>query len=301
MPRRIITLTTAAAAALVSAAYAWLRYHQASSAGDLSFPVCAARQLTGDPYRACQLGLDPASGLPYPLNPLTTALIAWPIAQLPVALIAPAAVLLMAGLLMAGLARTGEPWRAYALLSASYGLCVHYVQWAPLVLAAWYLPWLWPVALLAKPHAALPVAVMRWRRWPWGLVVVVVVGLLSLAIRPGWPGEWLGSIRGYSGGPALLQPWGPLLLLALWRWRDPRARYLLLCALAPLRGLYDLLILFALPQGRRGMLALVAASWAAAWLGGGLAAPDAPGAVVLWAAALALVLRPATRPPSSAA
>jgi hypothetical protein len=263
------------------------------SIGDWFFPLCAARQLTGDPYDACQIGVDPVSGLPYPLNPLTTALMVWPVAWLPDAVIASLAGAVLAGVLTWALLRTGESWRLWALLSAPLLLCLWYTQWPPLMLAAWHAPVLWPVALLIKPHTALPAALLRWRAWPQGAVVVAGVGLLSLIVRPLWPWEWLANVGGYSGGPALLQPWGPLLLLALLRWRDERARYLLLCAVVPLRGLYDLLILFALPTSQRGMLLLCTASWAALAINGGRGDVTGPGSALLWLVALGLALQPA--------
>lgn len=60
--------------------------------------------------------------------------------------------------------------------------------------------------------------------------------------------------------PVLIFP-GMLLLLAALRWRDYRARYLLLLSLVPQRMFYDQLLAFGVPRSRRSLLALVSASW----------------------------------------
>ena len=60
--------------------------------------------------------------------------------------------------------------------------------------------------------------------------------------------------------PVLIFP-GMLLLLAALRWRDYRARYLLLLSLVPQRTFYDQLLASGVPRSRRSLLALVSASW----------------------------------------
>lgn len=208
-------LAVAVLAGLLAALYAAARWGPRGDAGDLYWPICAARRLT-DPYQCVVIW----RGVTYPSNPLTTALALWPLASLPMPLIAVIFSGLMYGLLAWGLLATGERWRLLALLSAPSLSNLYLLNWAALVLAAWYVRWLWPVALLIKPHTALPVALLRWRRWPRGIAIVAGVGLLSLAVRPSWPAEFIAATGGYTGRPALLSWWGPPLLLALLRWRS---------------------------------------------------------------------------------
>ena len=60
--------------------------------------------------------------------------------------------------------------------------------------------------------------------------------------------------------PFLILP-GPLLGLALWRWKDRDARFLLLTCLLPQRWFYDSFTLWLIPKTRRSILATVACSW----------------------------------------
>lgn len=59
--------------------------------------------------------------------------------------------------------------------------------------------------------------------------------LASFVIQPRWPLEWISQLHGYQHFvPFLIVP-GPLLALALLRWRDRDARLLLLCCILPQR------------------------------------------------------------------
>jgi hypothetical protein len=60
--------------------------------------------------------------------------------------------------------------------------------------------------------------------------------------------------------PLLVLP-GPLLLLALLRYRDRDAILLFLSALMPQRWFFDSFILWLIPKSRRGILATVFFSW----------------------------------------
>ena len=59
----------------------------------------------------------------------------------------------------------------------------------------------------------------------------------------------------------LVWPLGVLLLVAAVRWRQPAARYFLLMALVPQRGVGDLLPLWYLIETRRELLILNGLSW----------------------------------------
>ena len=78
---------------------------------------------------------------------------------------------------------------------------------------------------------------------------------------PDWPLRWLRLVGGFNGYIPLLTLPGVLLLLALLRWRDLDARYLLLCAVIPQRALYDAPILAAALRTRAEMVVWVLVTW----------------------------------------
>jgi hypothetical protein len=82
-------------------------------------------------------------------------------------------------------------------------------------------------------------------------------------IYPTWPLVWLGQISTYQGiiPPLFVLPLGPLILLALLRYRDQKAWLLLLMAAMPQRVLYDQLALLLVASNLREMLILVLCSW----------------------------------------
>jgi len=127
-----------------------------------------------------------------------------------------------------------------------------------LLLAVALLPALLPLTLV-KPHIGLPIALTRltWRR----ALACAVFGLATFAIMPDWPLRWLRLVGGFNGYIPLLTLPGVLLLLALLRWRDLDARYLLLCAIIPQRALYDAPILAAALRTRTEMMVWVLVTW----------------------------------------
>jgi hypothetical protein len=90
-----------------------------------------------------------------------------------------------------------------------------------------------------------------------GLLVVLV----SLAILPRWPLDWLTALKASTHfKPLVYRPGGFLLLLAALRWREPEARVLLALGLVPVTGLvYDMLpaILVCRTAGQAVVLTLV--------------------------------------------
>lgn len=225
--------------------------------GDLTWPLVAARDLVA--------GLDPYARS-YPVGivgyPLTTVLIAAPFALFPLPLAAGLFIGLSTGLLTWGLIRDGTYWRLWILACYPFWQCVQVANWSILMLAVAYLPILYPI-LIAKPHIGIPLAItfMTWRR----VVLASVLVLLSLLVMPSWPIRWLETIGLYAGRPAILLPFGLVLLLAVIAWREVRARYFLLCCLVPLRGFYDYLLLFFVPESRRTLMLLTTCSWVQFW------------------------------------
>lgn len=221
---------------------------------DFMWSLHAARDLlAGRDVYAPEANVDL---IPYPLP---AALVALPLAPLPMPLGASLFAGTTSGLLAFGLLRNGEWWRLLTFASAPYYAALKCVQWSPLMMAILFFPALMPLVLV-KPQFALPVALTRltWRR----VVASSCFLLLSLAIDPAWPTRWLPQIKPYGGFiPALVFP---VLLLPVYRWREPRVQHFLLMACMPQhRYLYDSLLLWTIPRSLREMLALTFASWVA--------------------------------------
>jgi len=120
----------------------------------------AARDIIAghDPY-VQPVTVDDAGNL-WPTNPVTTAMPFLPFTWAPDAVIAAVFFGAMSALLAYGLTKEGKLWPLLTFASPAYVACVVYVQWAPLILATYYLPQLLPLALV-KPSIALPVLLTR--------------------------------------------------------------------------------------------------------------------------------------------
>src|SRR3989442_129691 len=79
----------------------------------------------------------------------------------------------------------------------------------------------------------------------------------------GLPLLWMGPLGCYEHFIPLLVLPGPLLALALWRYRDRDAILLLLAAIMPQRWFFDSFILWLIPKSRREILATVFFSYEA--------------------------------------
>ncbi|MCM2256295.1 MAG: hypothetical protein NDJ94_11555 [Vicinamibacteria bacterium] len=202
------------------------------------------------------------------------------------------------------------------LVFASYPVVklVSCAQWEVLILCGAASPW--AAAFVAcKPQVGLPllVAFPDRRR----LLAVAGAVLLSLLWMPSWPLDWLGGLppvpgvvetrveafRGADFEVLLLRPGGFLVLLALWRWRDWRARMLLATALMPQAlNFHHQLPLAVVPQTPARQRAWVALTWVGAaiwglgrWRAGGAFAWDVGAAacvLTLWLPTLLFVLFP---------
>lgn len=221
---------------------------------DLYWPWCAAQHLS-DPYGATCRSFR-SDGAAWVVNPLTTALVLWPVSWMPLPLATAVILGLSSALLAHGLLRDGDPFRLLIFFSAPFVYTLYYGQWAALILAVALSPAFLPL-ILVKPHIGLPAFLTKITRPR--LLGVALFGLVSLLIRPSWPMEWVRTLSGYDGYSVILvAPWLALLLL---RWRDKDARYLLLCAVVPSRGIYDALITGAVIRDRRAVLAWLVAGW----------------------------------------
>ena len=161
-------------------------------------------------------------------------------------------------------------WRTHwpMLLSASYLIAASRNQWAPLFLAAAWVP---SIAFLtpAKPNVGLAtLASMSGRRLGIALTGCTVVVALCFLVRPDWFGSWRKAIvtAPHVQAALLTFPFGPLLAIAALRWKRPDARlFLALVAVPHTPSLYDLLLLFFVCRTLRETLVLALLSQAVYW------------------------------------
>jgi hypothetical protein len=133
-------------------------------------------------------------------------------------------------------------------------------QWSTLIAASAFFPTLLPATMM-KPQVGLPVFLTRLTRR--GLLSCIAIGALSLIILPQWPLLWLGQTHYYEHFIPLIVFPGPLLWLALFRYRDRDAWLLLLAAMMPQRWFFDAFTLWLIPKTRREILPTVLLSWGA--------------------------------------
>jgi hypothetical protein len=236
-------------------------------AKDFTFPLRAAFALLDgqDPYKVVR-----PTG-PYPFNvslfyPLPAALAALPFAALwrsAPAIAGASFVGVSSALLAFGLARTRAGLRKLPLfLSAPFCMAAVLAQWAPLMMAGAVIPTLQFLGA-AKPNVAL--ACFAYRPTIRGIVLGVIFVAISLIVLPSWPFEWREALREAPRYKApLLYTGGPILLLALIKWRRPEARTVLaMSAIPQLTLFYDQLPLWLVPTTAWRSLAMSALSWVA--------------------------------------
>ena len=244
-------IAVSAAIGLASGAFCWLlmeRLHQ--DAADFRWALHLAHRLLArqNPYDT-----------PLEQYPLTAGLFALPFVRLRPELAAALFWGISSALLAFGLTRVGYT-RLLIFLAYPYWAGVLTVQWSPIIAASAFFPLLLPVTM-AKPQVGLPVFLTRLSRR--GLWACVLVALLSLAVMPRWPWLWLRQAGNYEHFVPLIVLPGPLLLLALLRYRDRDALLLLLSALMPQRWFFDSFILWLIPRSRREMIWTIFFSWGA--------------------------------------
>jgi len=231
--------------------YCWLMlHHLQQGAGDFNWAVWMVRDLVAhkNPYeRATQL------------YPLPAALFALPVAWLPRTLAGGIFYGVSSGLMAFGLTRHGYQ-TLFVFLAYPFWAGTLTAQWTPLLFASALFPLLLP-ATMAKPQIGFPIAVTRWSKL--GVIACLAVLVLSFAVLPRWPWLWIAHFAEYQRFVPLLVFPGPLLLLALLRYRDKDAVFLLLAAAMPQRWFYDTLILWLIPKSRKQILLTVGISWLA--------------------------------------
>lgn len=236
---------------MASAAFCYfLLLHFQQGAADFGWAVRAARYaLAGqNPYDT-----------PLEQYPLTAAFFGVPFVWLHPELASALFYGISSAVLAFGLTRYGYH-RLLVFLAYPFWGGLLAVQWSTLIFASAFFPLMLPVTM-AKPQLGLPVALTHLSRR--GVVACAVVVLLTLIAMPRWPLLWLGQLQHYEHFIPLLVLPGPLLGLALWRYRDKDAWFLLLTALMPQRWFFDAFILWLIPRSRREVLFTAALSWGA--------------------------------------
>lgn len=136
-------------------------------------------------------------------------------------------------------------------------------QWSTLLTGAALLP-TWGFLLTCKPTigAALWLAYPTRRALLGGLAFTLV----SLALLPPWPWSWLDTLnQAPHMRPPLFFHGGPILLLALLRWRRPDGRLLAAMACMPQAQMYyDAVPLFLIPRRMSEGLTLALGMWVVA-------------------------------------
>lgn len=244
-------IAVSAAIGFASGAFCWfLMKHFHQDAADFRWALHLVHRLVArqNPYDT-----------PLEQYPLPAALFALPFARMQPELAAGVFWGLSSSLLAFGLTRHSYG-RLLIFLAYPYWAGILTVQWSPIIAASAFFPLLLPVTM-AKPQIGLPVFLTRLSRR--GVTMCVVVALLSLVVMPHWPSAWLHQTRNYEHFFPLLVLPGPLLLLALLRYRERDAWLLLLAALMPQRWFFDTFILWLIPQSRRQIIWTVFFSWGA--------------------------------------
>jgi hypothetical protein len=226
-----------------------------NGAGDFSFATRMARDLWNmrDPY-AYPVKPDSVS------YPLPAGIVAMPFAlfkdEIASGLFMGVSSFILAWLLL----KNGRTWSLLLFLSWPFAYAVFFSQWTPLIMTLWFLPFMLPL-LLVKPHIAIPL-VLTGKVSRMGIILTIALLLVSLIAVPNWPFTWLKQINTYKGLPPITAlPLGPLILVALFKFRDRRAWLLVLLALMPQRVLYDQLPLLLLATTGFQMAFLVFCSW----------------------------------------
>ncbi|MGH9510763.1 MAG: hypothetical protein ACRD2U_01365 [Terriglobales bacterium] len=224
--------------------------HFKLGAADFTWALQAARALLAhqNPYAN-----------PQQLYPLPVAIFGLPLLWLRPEVAAGMFYGISSALLAFGLTKSGY-CRLLIFLAYPYWAGLLTAQWPPLIMAGSLLPLLLPAAL-AKPQLGLPVILTSWNRR--GIVACFSLLFLSLVILPRWPLFWISNAHHYIRFIPLLVLPGPLLALALLRYRERNAHLFLLMAIMPQRWFYDAFILWLIPKTRRQIVWTAFFSWGA--------------------------------------
>jgi hypothetical protein len=239
-----------------------------------------------DPYSVIGPGRAFDAGFPL-IYPLTAVAVAAPFALtprfLPDALFVACSTALFVWAISAD-ARYRMVW--VALLSIAFVTAVQMSQWSVLLTGAALLP-TWGFLLACKPT----VGAALWIAYPSKRAAVgaAVFVLVTLALSPTWPREWLVALPTATHMYPPVMYWGgPLLLLAWVKWRRAEARLLGALALVPQTLVaYEALPLFLIPRSPASAAGLCLLTWVAFFQSWGEGPPLEREAYETWMAASA--------------
>ncbi|GAC1433002.1 MAG: hypothetical protein NVS1B11_00320 [Terriglobales bacterium] len=246
-----LRIIVSAAIGIGSGTFCWfLLVHFQQGAADFGWAVHAAKAL-----------LQHRSPYDTPLEqyPLTAALFGLPFVGLRPEIAGGLFYGISSALMALGLSRHGY-FRLLVFLAFPYWAGILTAQWSPLILASAFFPLLLP-AVMAKPQVGLPVALTRMSKT--GFFACIILFLASVIALPNWLVLWLRQLGYYQHFIPLFVLPGPLLALALLRYRDRDAAFLLLSAMMPQRWFFDALTLWIIPKTRREIVWTVFFSWGA--------------------------------------
>jgi hypothetical protein len=251
----ITRVAVCAGIALALALYAHLFWSQPRvKPSDFTQLVRGARALAAGESPYAVVGPGRAFAWDFPLlYPLPAVLVAIPVAPLPVPVADATVVAIGAFALAWALTRT-TIWNPQLLVFASTPMLTsgQTVQWSPLLTAAALTPALaWVFACKPTIGAAL------WLYAPSRRTFLAAAGftVLTVVAWPWWVADWARGLDAASHMRAPVQQWGgPLLLLALLRWRRREARMLAALSCVPQTpALYEAVPLFlivtSVPEG----------------------------------------------------
>lgn len=240
-------ITWGVIASVVGAAIAFVVMGGPNRPGDFLYWYTAAQTLVagGNPYEAIPT-VDPERFLTGFFYPLPAVILTIPFSFFPYRIAGALFVGLSSGLLGFGIAREG-PNRLWMMAGAPFIVSAGSGTWSIAIAAAALLPTLGFLAC-TKPNVGVASFLYR-PSWRMGFGCALLIAL-SFLIRPTWLSEWLSEVGGVANRVIpIMTPIGPLLLLALTRWRRPETRLLLGYACVPQAPwFYDQLVLTLIPS-----------------------------------------------------
>jgi hypothetical protein len=274
VPLRVQRIALASCVAVTAALAAWgvVWSRPQPQASDLA-PIWAsarARLLHQDPYEAVGPGRAFDTAFPQ-IYPMTAIVAVMPLGLMPLRWADPIFVGLGFGLFTWGVTtrRLATP-ALVALVSLGALMTLQTSQWSLLLTGAALVPgfgWL----LIAKPTIGLALfaAFPRWKT----AIGCIVLFVASILVWPGWMAEWRATL---ASAPHVVAPItrrvGPLVLLALMKWKRADARLLLALACVPhTTAPYETIPLFLIPQTwlqACGLWTLALLAYAAQWMSG---------------------------------
>jgi hypothetical protein len=141
-------------------------------------------------------------------------------------------------------------WPLLIFVSPSYLMAALLGQWTPWLTVAALVP---SVGFLLAAKPTLGLGCFCYRPERRAVIGAAALSLVSLLFLPSWPWEWLRNLRSVHGHPPpILTPLGAIAVLAVLRWRQREARFLLAMACVPqLLFFADQLPLFLVARNRR--------------------------------------------------